>query len=292
MERVGVLVHPTRPVQNAVEILRRWTEDRGLQLVQIPTGEQPPVAPCGEVSACDLITSLGGDGTILKALHAAARTGTPVLSVACGSLGVLTTVPENELRAALDRFAAGDWLARHLPALDVSVGGAHVASAINDLVLARRGGTQLLVEVCVDGELYVRMAGDGIVVATPVGSSAYSMAAGGSLLAAGTNAFVCTPLAMHGGCAPPLVVSDDRAVTIEIHPGHDGFDLEVDGSLVETEEHRFSVSSEHAYATLVVLDGSRNGLPWLRERGLINDSPRVVARESQELQELDVKRKI
>jgi NAD+ kinase len=281
MERVGVLVHPTRPVQNAVEILRRWTEDRGVRLVQIPIGEQPPVAPCGEVSGCDLVTALGGDGTILKALHAAARTGTPVLSVACGSLGVLTTVPEPELRAALDRFAAGDWLARHLPALDVSAGGAHVAWAINDLVLARRGGAQLLAEVRVDGELYVRMAGDGIVVATPVGSSAYSMAAGGSLLAAGTNAFVCTPLAMHGGCAPPLVVSDDRQVTIEIHPGHGGFDLEVDGFLVETEAHRFSVSSEHAYATLVALNGSPSGLPWLRERGLISDSPRVVARENQ-----------
>jgi NAD+ kinase len=283
MERVGVLVHPTRPVQNAVEILQRWTDDRGVRLVQIPTGDQPPVAPSGVVSACDLVTALGGDGTILKALHAAARTGTPVLSVACGSLGVLTTVPESELRAALDRFAAGDWLPRHLPALDVSVGEAHVASAINDLVLARRGGTQLLVEVCVDGELYVRIAGDGIVVATPVGSSAYSMAAGGSLLAAGTNAFVCTPLAMHGGCAPPIVVSDDRAVTVEIHPGHGGFDLEVDGSPVETEAHRFSISSEHAYATLVVLDGSRSGLRWLRERGLISDSPRVVARENHEL---------
>jgi NAD+ kinase len=192
---------------------------------------------------------------------------------------VLTTVPENELGAALDRFAAGDWLARHLPALDVGAGGAHVAWAINDLVLSRRGGTQLVVEVCVDGELYVRTAGDGIVVATPVGSSAYSMAAGGSLLAAGTNAFVCTPLAMHGGCAPPLVVSDDRELTIEIHPGHGGFDLEVDGFRVETESHRFSVGSRHAYATLVELDGSRSGLPWLRERGLISDSPRVVAGE-------------
>jgi NAD+ kinase len=282
MERVGVLVHPTRPAQDAVEILRRWTEDSGLRLVQIPAGEQPPVAPSGEVSACDLVVAVGGDGTMLKALHAAARTGTPVLSVACGSLGVLTTVTANELRAALDRFAAGDWLARHLPALDVGAGGTHVAWAINDLVLSRRGGTQLVVEVCVDGELYVRTAGDGIVVATPVGSSAYSMAAGGSLLAADTNAFVCTPLAMHGGCAPPLVVSDDRELTIEIHPGHGGFDLEVDGSLVETESHRFSVSSKHAYATVVVLDGSRSGLPWLRERGLISDSPRVVARERQE----------
>jgi NAD+ kinase len=282
MERVGVLIHPTRPVQDVVEILERWTEDRGLELVQIPAGEQPVVAPAGEVTACDLVVALGGDGTMLKALHAAARTGTPVLSVACGSLGVLTTVPANELRAALDRFAAGDWLPRRLPALDVGADGAHVAWAINDLVLARRGGTQLIVELRVAEELYVRMAGDGIVVATAVGSSAYSMAAEGPLLAAGTDALVCTPLAMHGGCAPPLVVPDDREVTIEIHPGHDGFDPEADGFRIETEAHRFSVSSERAYATLVAFDDSRSDLTWLRERGLISDSPRVVAREIQE----------
>jgi NAD+ kinase len=283
MERVGVLVHPTRPVQDAVEVLRRWTEERGLVLVQIPAGEQPPVAPPGEVGACDLIAALGGDGTVLKALHAAGRTRTPVLAVAYGSLGVLTTVSVGELRAALDRFAAGDWLARDLPALDVSAGDGHLAWAINDLVLARRGGTQLVVDVRVDEELYVRLAGDGIVVATPLGSSAYSMAAGGSLLAGGTNAFVCTPLAMHGGCAPPLVVPDDLEVTLEIHPGHGGFELEIDGFVVETEAQRFSVSSAPAYATLVGLGGSRSGLPRLRERGLISDSPRVVAQANRAL---------
>src|SRR6202012_915949 len=115
MKRVGVLVHPTRPVQNAVEILERWTEDRGLELVQISTGG-PLVAPAGEVTACDLVAAIGGDGTTLKALHAAARTGTPVLSVACGSLGILTTVPENELRSALDRFSARAGLCRPVPA--------------------------------------------------------------------------------------------------------------------------------------------------------------------------------
>jgi NAD+ kinase len=279
MERVGVLVHPTRPVHDALEVLKSWTAERGLELVQIPTGEQPSVAPPGEVSACDLIAALGGDGTILKALHAAARTGTPVLGVAYGSLGALTTVDQHQLHTGLDRFAAGDWRPRRLPALAVRTAHAHIAWAINDLVLVRGGGTQLVLDVCVDGELYVRLAGDGIVVATALGSSAYSMAAGGSLLAAGTTAFVCTPVAMHGGCAPPLVVADDREVTLEVHPGHGGFYLDIDGFRVETEAQRFAVSSEHAYATLVALEDSRTGLPRLRERGLISDSPRVIGRD-------------
>jgi NAD+ kinase len=279
MERIGVHVHPTRRVDDALEILRDWTLERGLELVQIPSGDQPTVAQTGEVTACDLIAALGGDGTILKALHASARTRTPVLGVAYGSLGALTTVPADDLHAALERFAAGEWHARRLPALDVDSEDARLVSAINDLVLARRGGTQLILDLCVDGELYARLAGDGLVIATPIGSSAYSMAAGGSLLAAGTNAFVCTPLAMHGGCAPPLVVAGDSEVTLEVHPGHGGFNVEVDGFRVETDAERFAVTSESAYATLVVLDDSRTGLPRLRARGLISDSPRVAGAE-------------
>lgn len=279
MNRVGVLVHPTRPVREALEILRSWTQERGLELVQVPAGEQPAVAPAGEVSACDLIAALGGDGTVLKALHAAARTGTPVMGVAYGSLGALTTVPETELLAGLQRFVAGDWIPRRLPALALRSAGGEVAPAINDLVLSRRGGTQLVLDVCVADELYARLAGDGIVVATPMGSSAYSMAAGGPLLDVGTNAFVCTPLAMHGGCAPPVVVSDDQEVSLEAHPGFGGFDLQIDGAHVAAAGRRFGVTLEQEYATLVDLLDIKTGLPGLRERGLIADSPRVLVRE-------------
>ncbi len=283
MDRIGILVHPTRVVQQAVAILQRWTNERGLELAQITAGEQPVVAPPGVVSACDLVVALGGDGTVLKALHAAAKTRTPVLGVAYGSLGALTAVPVDELRAGLDRFAAGDWFARHLPALDLGTSGQHLSWAINDFVVGRRGGTQLLLDVYVDEELYVRLAGDGMVVATAMGSSAYSMAAGGPLLAVGTKSFVCTPLAMHGGCAPPLVVSHDRHVTIQVHPGRGGFDLEIDGFHHDTDAERFTVRSEDSFTTLVSLADSGSGLTGLRERGLIADSPRVRGRDRRAL---------
>ena len=97
-------------------------------------------------------------------------------------------------------------------------------------MVVRRGAGQLAATVTVDDEQYVRLAGDGVVVATALGSSAYSMAAGGPVLAAGTPAFVCTPLAMHGGSAPPLVVPSDATLTVDVQPGHAGFDIEIDGS--------------------------------------------------------------
>jgi NAD+ kinase len=262
-------------VVDAVQTLEGWTADHHLELVQIPTGQQPPVAPAGEVSTCDLVVALGGDGTVLKALHASARTRTPTLGVAYGSLGALTMVPVAELPGALDRFAEGKWRRRDLPALRIRGAAAQLESAINDVVVSRGRGTQLLVDVWVDGELYVRLAGDGAVVATPLGSSAYSMAAGGPLLVPGADAFVCTPLAMHGGSAPPLVVAGDREVTLQIHPGHGGFSVDVDGFPVRTDQSELSVTRENAYAVLVDIDESSTGFPSLRERGLISDSPRL-----------------
>ena len=144
-------------------------------------------------------------------------------------------------------------------------------------VLSRRGGTQLVVDVFVEGELYVRLAGDGVVVATALGSSAYTMAAGGPLLQAGVNAFVCTPLAMHGGNAPPIVIPFDRELSLELHPGHTGFDLQVDGFDVPTAELHLAIKSERSYATLADVDHFGRGLDGLRARGLISDSPRLLA---------------
>jgi NAD+ kinase len=144
------------------------------------------------------------------------------------------------------------------------------------VVLIRRGGTQLMIDVEVDGELYARVAGDGMVIATSLGSSAYSMAGGGPLLAPATNAFVCTPLSMHGGCAPPLVIDERQTVAVQVHQSHTTFELDVDGFKFETEANEFEIACEGAYATLVGLDGSCGGITRLRDRGLISDSPRII----------------
>lgn len=151
MQRIGIVIHPTRPVLDAVRVVNTWTSARGLELVQVPAGDQPQVAAAGTVSGCDLIVALGGDRTILKALHASASAGTPVMGVAYGSLGALTTVPTHELERALDRFATGAWRPRPLAALVVRAAEETLASAVNDIVVARGRGTQLRVDVSVDG---------------------------------------------------------------------------------------------------------------------------------------------
>ena len=123
--------------------------------------------------------------------------------------------------------------------------------------MIRRGAGQLVADVSVDDELYVRIAGDGLVVATALGSSAYSMAAGGPVLAAGTAAFLCTPVAMHGGSAPPLVVPADAVVTVDVHPGYAGFDVEIDGQERAVEGQRFRLTLHPDKLTLVTFGPSR-----------------------------------
>lgn len=280
-QRIAVVVHPSRPVDNALATLTRWTAEHRVELVQLANhGENHRrIAAPANVEARDLVVALGGDGTVLSALRTAAVANRPVLGVACGSLGALSAVTAGQTGGALERVWAGDWTPRSLPALAIAAGDAADDWAVNDFVVIRRGAGQLAATVSVDEEPYVRLAGDGLIVATALGSSAYSMAAGGPVLAADTPAFVCTPLAMHGGSAPPLVVPPDATVTVDVQPGYAGFEVEIDGRRSTPRAHRFRLTLHAGKATLVTFGPAGRGLAGLRRRRLITDSPRILARD-------------
>ena len=280
IDRIGVVVHPRRGLERALATLAAWAEAHGADVVQVRiAGQTRVVAPYGETGDCDVVAALGGDGTTLAALHAAAPHDKPVLGVACGSLGALTATSAGELEAALNRLAAGEWEHRSLPGLGVGVDGKDPHVAINDLVVVRKGANQVIIGVHVDDELYVRFAGDGVVLATPLGSSAYTMAAGGPVLAAATEAIVVTPVAPHGGSTPPLVVGARRSVRIEVEGGYGGARIEFDGQIKDFEPHEIRTSWCEDYATLVRFAGAESALAGLRRRRIIADSPRVLARD-------------
>jgi NAD+ kinase len=287
-ERIALVVHPTRPIAQAVDALQRWADKRGVDLVQIhPVGSaNRQVAPRAEPQSGDLIVALGGDGTVLSALRASATVKAPVLGAACGSLGVLTAVADEDVGASLERVYTGDWTPRPLPALAIRRANAPDAWAVNDFVAVRRGAGQLVADVSVDGELYVRLAGDGVIVATELGSTGYSMAAGGPVLAPVTAAFVFTPLAMHGGNAPPLVIPDSSTVQVVLHPGFAGFDIELDGHNQDFADLDYTIALEEDKVTLVSFGGPPDRLTGLRSRRLITDSARILARDDRSSAEL------
>ena len=280
---IGVVIHPRREITTALDTLSAWCAGHGARLVQLFGAEKGRrVAEPGAAGESDLVVALGGDGTTLAAVHAAGAE--PVLGVACGSLGALTATNGDDLAGALDRVAADDWTPRPLPALAVDTGGATPFAAVNDMVVVREGAGQLTAEVSVDGQLFIRFAGDGLVVATQLGSSAYTLAAGGPVLAPGASGgMVFTPLAPHGGCCPPLVAGPEGRLQVEVDPGYGGARLEVDGRIqarfAPLETQILAVTLQPAYATLVSFTGEEPMLAGLRRRRVLMDSPRMLARD-------------
>ena len=278
---VGLVVHPRRDIEPALQTVMEWAARHGMAVGQVRIqGQTRTVADPVDVSSCDLVIALGGDGAALAALHAAAPVSRPVIGIACGSIGVLTSVHSGELEWALEQVAAGDWMPQRLPGLDVAVGGAEVAVAINDVAVVRNGAGQVIIAINVDDELYARTAGDGLVVATPLGSTAYTMAAGGPIVLPQVPSIVLTPLARHGGVSPPLVVGPESRITLVIESGYGGSRIEIDGQLLAEGALEATVGLRDEYATMVTLAGEEPVLAGLRRRGLVVDSPRVLVRDA------------
>lgn len=278
VERLGVIVHPSRNIDGPLRELSEWAQGRGVSVVQVPVdGQERSVAQPGNAGECDLIVSIGGDGTMLAAIRAAISGDRPVLGVACGSLGVLTTISAAELPDSLDRFTRGEWLPRVLPGLRVARDSAAELLAVNDIAVVRAGIGQVRVTSRVDGTLFSRLAGDGCIVSTPIGSSAYTLAAGGPLLIPETEAFLLTPLPTHGGSRQPLVVGARSDLELEVSAGIGGARLEVDGQLADSGPRTLRVTFRPGVATLVSFPGQESLFASLRRRQIIVDSPRIVA---------------
>ncbi len=280
LRRVGVVVHPTRDIGAPLGELQGWATEHGVEVVQVPVaGQTRSVARDGEPGSCELIVSIGGDGTMLAAIRAGMTAERPVLGVTCGSLGVLTRVAPGEVAAAMTRFATGDWTGRELPGLVVSRADEPDLLALNDVAVVRAGIGQIQITAHADGVLFGRVAGDGVIVCTPLGSSAYSLAAGGPLLGLDAAGFVLTALPTHGGSAPPLVLGPRNRLRLEIGLRYGGARLEVDGQIVPGSPGELEVGLRTGVARIVAFADEESLLTVLRRRGILLDSPRILAED-------------
>ena len=278
---MGILVHPTRDVENPLRLLREWADEDGIELVQIAAPyPQRRVAEEGNAADTDLIVSIGGDGTTLAALRAGAVAGRPVLGIGCGSLGALANVTVAETPRALDRFARGEWRPRLFPGLWITRSEGEEVFALNDVVLVRESGSQVRVSAYVDGTLFARIAGDGAVVSTPIGTSGYAISAGGPLFLPEIDAYVLTPLPKHGGFAPPLVIGGGSELELDAAGSFGGVRLEVDGQVAGSGVGAVTVRFRPATATQVCFDDHEPLLSGLRRRGILVDSPRFLAEDA------------
>lgn len=186
----------------------------------LPGAEARP--DVSDLSEADLIIVLGGDGTLLHAVRTLEGSQAPILGVNLGTLGFLTEVGVQELDEILPRLLAGDFTTVERPLLEAIIeerGGREVARlvALNDIVVDEGGptGRAVRLQLSMGKETVVTFAGDGVVVATPAGSTAYSLSAGGPILSPGVPALVATPICPHTLSVRPLVYPDREWLTVE-----------------------------------------------------------------------------
>jgi len=228
MATIALLPHHARPeaVDLAKQAIARL-EDLGHRCL-VPAGDAAAtgleawaVAEEELAAGVELAVSLGGDGTMLRTIDLIGRHGVPVLGVNVGHLGYLTEVEPEVLDRALDRFLAGDHLLEERMLLEVSVvtGGGEpvvVRSAMNEAVVRSDGAHVVRLEVSIAGELFTTYAADGLIVATPTGSTAYNLSARGPIVAPELHALVVTPVAPHQLFDRSLVLSPADDVRIEL----------------------------------------------------------------------------
>ncbi|MHB8532479.1 MAG: NAD(+)/NADH kinase [Solirubrobacteraceae bacterium] len=176
----------------------------------------------------ELCVVLGGDGTILRALRHYAGTEVPVFAINYGEIGFLATVEPEEIEEGVRRALEQDFELLRLPAVVVELNGS-TRAAINDVAIHRKVGERVAeLSYSLDGEEAGAVRCDGLVVATPAGSTGYNLANGGPVMAWGVAGFVVSFIAPHSITARALVVAPDDQLTIRNH-SNDALDIAVDG---------------------------------------------------------------
>jgi NAD+ kinase len=236
---LGLALRPQRDLDHALGQIRAWASAHGVTLAgpegdpRLPDGvARRPEASLAD--GCDAVLALGGDGTMLGALRIAAPHGVPVLGVNLGTLGYLTEVDATHLEGALVALERGAYTIERRSGLSLAARDDIAAQvAYNDVVLTRVPGRgQAALALRIDGELLVRYASDGVITATPQGSTAYAFAAGGPLVSPRAHGMIVMPDAPAGLFNRAVVLAEGESLGIEILPSSAPVSIERDGQLL------------------------------------------------------------
>ncbi|MDA0172182.1 NAD(+)/NADH kinase [Solirubrobacter taibaiensis] len=229
------MLHPSRDDTAVMETLLSRMTAKGSHVIVRATdiGRCPPgveaVADDAFADSVDALISLGGDGTMLGALRLVAHRPVPVLGVNLGNLGFLVEIHPEELSEALDRLETDDITLEQHSALLVRGTGEELVG-FNDIAIVRIPGQGVVqAALSVGGQRMGRFRCDGLVVSTPIGSTAYAYAAGGPVVSPNLDALIIAPLAPMAGIGRPMVVSASEAIRLELLPESGRAAIEVDG---------------------------------------------------------------
>lgn len=224
MRALGIVVHNDRPAAADLAVrLEELASRRGIDVVTV--GEETETTG-------DVIVAIGGDGTVLRAARTALRMNLPLLGINAGRKGFLADIEPDRLEKAVDVLAAGSWTESPRMTIQAVVNDREAVPGINDVVIEKVLSQRLIsLEVSFDAERFITYHADGLIVATPTGSTAYNLSAGGPLVAPEVEALVLSPVAPHSLFSKSLLlrpqtevlctVVQDRSAGVSV----DGYDL-------------------------------------------------------------------
>lgn len=241
MKRAAIISKPGKPeLAQLVRTLAGWLHDHGYALTA-DSSSQPFCDFCEKAEReelaekkPDFVVVLGGDGTLLSVARTVARAGIPILGVNLGALGFLTEVRQDEILVALEAIDSGECEIglRSMVHCQLRRDDKCLASyeALNDVVVHQSALARIAdFDVRVNQRFVANYKADGLIVSSPTGSTAYSLASGGPILAPDVQGFVITPVAPHALTNRPLVVQDTAVIEILIKEGCESVRLTVDG---------------------------------------------------------------
>lgn len=221
LKAAGIVVNRNKEgALSLLEGLKKWFSSKNIAVydtIQAPLESFLP--------KIGLVVCLGGDGTLLAAAGKMRRDSVPILGVNLGKLGFLTEVKQEEVYEELDHFCSGrssieERLTLLCRAVHKNPALCREFIALNDVVVSREGLTRMLhLSVRVGEEKLTRFSGDGVIVATPTGSTAYSLSAGGAIVHPSLSAMVITPICPHASSLRPMVVSSEEVISVFIDSG-------------------------------------------------------------------------
>ena len=239
MKRAGVILHAERDqaattARALVETLLNrgvdvWALDGDADRIGIPGVNATPALP----EDLDLVIVFGGDGTLLRAAEAVGRSGVPLLGINFGHLGFLSELERSDLDAGLKRLLDNGFIVEERLVLEAEVDhGDRVETlrALNDVIVAKVAtGRAVRLGVTIGGERLISWAADGVIVATPTGSTAYSFSAGGPVVSPHIDCIVVTPVSPHGLFARSVIVPPEEEIEIALEGERDPASLSADG---------------------------------------------------------------
>lgn len=261
MNRIGILRHPKIAAAEPLAVqVSTWLQERDVAAWIEASWDKSDIEEY--LTDTSLLIVLGGDGSLLRAARLGMPHHIPVLGINMGRVGFLTEAQLDDWQMRLERVLGGDyWLEKRLMAHATLWRRDHSLNqfiALNDVVIGRGAQARVLhLELCVDGDVVTTYTADALIVATPTGSTAYSMAAGGPLLPPQLQNFVVVPVAAHLSLDRALVLHEEAEITIRVQMDHEAT-LTADGQEGAALEpgDRIVITKHDEYATFIRVDNA------------------------------------